>query len=179
MKTWQSTSAPQSPNFHAFFTRESTLESFGSLFNHRDNGAVPTHQKMRIGRMMSWTIFNFFPDAQWGMVYLLYIWIVLGVNVGKSTSPIEHLGLAISSFKKMLTDTESYGRTFVGVQNCSPADWKRFFFLSQDNQNSLTRASRTTMLSLAEGKGWKKGKKQDMLNLDGLSNISTYKNYSP
>ena len=34
-----------------------------------------------------------FPDAQWGWPIYLQNWVVLMVNVGKYTSPMEHLGL--------------------------------------------------------------------------------------
>ena len=32
------------------------------------------------------------PDAQWGWPIYLQNWVVLGVNVGKYTHPMEHLG---------------------------------------------------------------------------------------
>ena len=34
-----------------------------------------------------------FPDARWDWPIYLQNWVVLGVNVGKYTSPIEHLEL--------------------------------------------------------------------------------------
>ena len=36
------------------------------------------------------------PDAQWGWPIYLQNWVVLGVNVSKYTSPIEHLGMEVS-----------------------------------------------------------------------------------
>ena len=60
---------------------------------HLETGNSPP--KMRKMGLEDFYLYNSFPDAQWGWPIYLQNWVVLGVNVGKYTSPIEHLGLWI------------------------------------------------------------------------------------
>ena len=82
-------SAPQSQNFT--LSTLSMRRASGPSSTIETTSAVPTHQRMPVGRMMSWTILQFFPDAQCILVYLdtyMLDSVVLGCKCSQVNIPV-------------------------------------------------------------------------------------------